>query len=53
MEFIYTVIEAVVIAFFMGAILGGVVVAHFRNKSVVQTDEDLQLERVKVKIDRD
>jgi len=32
MEMIYTLIEAIVISFLVGAILGGVIAAHLQNK---------------------
>ncbi len=50
MEILQTVAEAVFISFFVGAIMGGVVVAHFQLKSQSQEEqnENLQPETVKV-----
>jgi len=40
MEMMYTLAEAVLISFFMGAIMGGVVAAHLKTKhQVVELDE--------------
>jgi len=40
MEMMYTLAEAVIISFFMGAIMGGVVAAHLKTKhQVVELDE--------------
>ena len=48
MEILQTVAEAVFISFFVGAIMGGVVVAHFQSKSQSQEDQNLQPETVKI-----
>jgi len=50
MEMLHTVAEAVVLAFLVGAIVGGAVVAHFQLKSDVQNSEK-KLQTVKVDID--
>jgi len=39
MEILQTVAEAVFISFFVGAIMGGAVVAHFQLKPQSQEDE--------------
>ena len=48
MEILQTVAEAVFISFFVGAIMGGVVVAHFQLKPQSQEDQNLQPETVKM-----
>ncbi len=48
MEILHTVAEAIFISFFVGAILGGVVVAHFQLKPQAQEDQNLQPETVKI-----
>jgi len=48
MEILQTVAEAVFVSFFVGAIMGGVVVAHFQTKSQRQEDQNLQPETVKI-----
>ena len=50
MEMISTLVEAVVMSFLVGAILGGVVVAHLLVKS--QPEEESNLQPVKIKVDR-
>lgn len=58
MEIMYAVIEAVVVSFFLGAVLGGIVVTHLiRKQDVVQTSHTIEhetpeMEPVKIKIDR-
>jgi len=51
MEMLNTLVEAVFISFLMGAIIGGVVVAHFVTRS--QTQETDKLQPVKIRSDRD
>ena len=48
MEILHTVAEAVFISFFMGAIVGGVIVAHFQLKPAEQDEGKLQPVKVKV-----
>ncbi len=50
MEMLNMVVEAVFISFFVGAILGGVVVAHWLTRS--QDDETGKLQPIKVRSDR-
>jgi hypothetical protein len=45
---LHTVAEAVFISFFMGAIVGGAIVAHFQLKSVEQNEDQLQPVKVKI-----
>ena len=60
MDLMYAAVEAVFISFFMGAIIGGVVVAHFSNKRHVSQDEThdvpdhevTNLEPAKIKVKR-
>lgn len=48
MEILQTVAEAVFISFFVGAIMGGAVVAHFQLKPQSQEDENLQPKTVEI-----
>lgn len=48
MEILQTVAEAVFISFFVGAIMGGAVVAHFQLKPQNQEEQNLQPETVKI-----
>ncbi len=48
MDMLETVAEAVFISFFVGAIMGGIIVAHFQFKSQVQDEHDLQPETIKI-----
>jgi hypothetical protein len=51
----YAVIEAVVISFFMGAILGGVVASHLSNKrhaNQVDMRDVSEMQPVKIKVKR-
>jgi len=48
METLQTVAEAVLISFFVGAIMGGVVVAHLQAKTQDQEDADFHPETVRV-----
>jgi len=47
MEMLNTVVEAVVLSFCIGAIVGGVIVAHFQLKPAEQEDNQLQPAKVK------
>jgi len=47
MEMLHTVAEAVFISFFVGAIVGGAVVAHFQLKPAEQNDQKLQPVKIK------
>lgn len=48
MEILHTVAEAVFLSFLMGAVVGGVVVAHFQLKPADQEHGKLQPAKVKV-----
>jgi len=48
MEILQTVAEAVFISFFVGAIMGGAIVAHFQLKSQSQEDENLQPQTIEI-----
>ncbi|MDH3326730.1 MAG: hypothetical protein OEM38_08435 [Gammaproteobacteria bacterium] len=48
MEILETVAEAIVVSFVVGAVMGGVVVAHFQIKTQNQEDENLQPETIKI-----
>jgi uncharacterized membrane-anchored protein YhcB (DUF1043 family) len=50
MDFMYTVVEAVVISFLVGAVMGGIVAVHLQTRS--ERREELKLQKVKVKADR-
>ncbi len=52
MEMLDTLVEAVFLSFLIGAILGGVVVAHFVAKPQTEA-EDEKLQPVKIRSDRD
>lgn len=47
MEILNTVVEAVVLSFSIGAIVGGVIVAHFQLKPAEQEEGQLQPAKVK------
>jgi len=47
MEMLNTVVEAVVLSFCIGAIFGGVIVAHFQLKPAEQDEGRLQPAKVK------
>jgi hypothetical protein len=51
MEMLNTLVEAVFISFLIGAIMGGVVVAHFVTRG--QTEETGKLQPIKIRSDRD
>jgi len=48
MEIMQTVAEAVFISFFVGAIMGGAVVAHFQLRSQNQEESDLQPKTIEI-----
>ena len=48
MEMLHTVVEAVVLSFFIGGIVGGVIVAHFQLKPIEQAEDQLQPAKVKI-----
>ena len=48
MEILHTVAEAVFLSFFVGAIVGGAVVAHMQLKPIEQEDNQLQPAKVKI-----
>lgn len=50
MDFMYTVIEAVVVAFLVGAVMGGILAVHLQTRS--ERSDELKLQKVKIKTDR-
>ena len=48
MEILHTVAEAVFLSFFVGAIVGGAVVAHMQLKPADQEDSQLQPAKIKI-----
>jgi uncharacterized membrane-anchored protein YhcB (DUF1043 family) len=52
MEMLNTMVEAVFISFLIGAILGGVTVAHFVTRSQAQDESENKLQPVKIRSDR-
>lgn len=48
MEMLHTVVEAVVLSFFVGAIVGGAIVAHLQLKPAEQDESQLQPIKIKV-----
>lgn len=47
MEMLHTVVEAVFLSFFVGAIIGGAIVAHFQLKPSEQQEGELRTVKVK------
>jgi hypothetical protein len=55
MDLMYAVIEAVVISFLMGAVLGGIIATHLSKKRYAEEEvsqDTAQMQPVKIKVKR-